>query len=114
LADAYFFLLISFINDKAAKTTNNKVKTSIVFMGITPLCTRGHQSPETHPFTIGLHHAIITWRKFEHKFVFRWNNIKKGSELNHYLLLLVAGLEPARCTKNPRRKELAEVLTWGV
>ena len=52
----YFFLLLSSpclsMYDKAVKTTNNRVSTSIVFMGITLLCkTRGHLTiGKSHPY----------------------------------------------------------------
>ena len=46
----YFFLLLWLsMYDSAANTTSNKVKTSIVFMGITLLRkTRGHLTSENH------------------------------------------------------------------
>ena len=62
----YFFLLLSSpclsMYDKAAKTTNNRVSTSIVFMGITLLCkTRGHLTiGKSHPLSFRLHNNIIT------------------------------------------------------
>lgn len=48
--------------DRAAKTTNNRVSTSIVFMGITLLCkTRGHLTiGKSHPLSVQLYKHIIT------------------------------------------------------
>lgn len=59
----YFFLLLLSMYDKAAKITNNKVKTSIVFIGHHPLFskTRGHITSENRiRFSVQLYNLIVS------------------------------------------------------
>ena len=53
--------------DSAAKITNNRVSTSITFMGITPLSTRGHLTSENRiHLSVQLYEYIISY--IEHLF----------------------------------------------
>jgi len=69
--------------DSAAKITNNRVSTSIMFMGITPLCTRGHITSENRIYlSVQLYEYIIPYTEHLFKmFVFLF---KIKMELNSY------------------------------
>ena len=73
----YFFLLWLSKYDSAVKITNNKVNTSIVFIGHPSLCTRGHLIIESASafysiYTFLLYHAFLIFQQKEIIFFKMW------------------------------------------
>ena len=75
--------------DRAAKITNNRVSTSIMFMGITPLSTRGHLTSENRiHLSVQLYEYIIAHIEHLFKvFVFQFKIIIKSNSYKNRLAI---------------------------